>query len=71
MALGGPDRRPGHRRGRGQEGIDAWKGDNCCLPLPSAEFGEAGTATDAGCADDCCQTDLADLAMPAVRRETT
>jgi divalent metal cation (Fe/Co/Zn/Cd) transporter len=50
-----------------KEGIDAWKGDNCCPPLPAAELGDAETATDAGGADDCCQTDLA---MPAVRPET-
>lgn len=42
-----------------KEGIDAWKGDNCCPPLPSSELVDAGTSTEAGCDDACCQTDLA------------
>ncbi len=42
-----------------KEGIDAWKGDNCCPPLPSSQLVDAGTSTEAGCADACCQTDLA------------
>jgi len=50
-----------------KEGIDAWKGDNCCPPLPINQLGDADASTDAGCADDCCQTDLA---MPALRQET-
>jgi divalent metal cation (Fe/Co/Zn/Cd) transporter len=49
-----------------KEGIDAWKGDNCCPPLPINNLGDADTSTEAGCADDCCQTDLA---MPVLRRE--
>jgi len=50
-----------------KEGLDAWRGDNCCPPLPRAEFVDEGTATEAGCGDDCCQ---ADLANPAMRPET-
>jgi divalent metal cation (Fe/Co/Zn/Cd) transporter len=50
-----------------KEGLDAWKGDNCCPPLPSSQLVDEGTATEAGCGDDCCQ---ADLANPATRPET-
>ena len=50
-----------------KEGIDAWKGDNCCPPLPSPELVDAGTATEAGCGDECCQ---ADSANPAACSET-
>lgn len=50
-----------------KEGIDAWRGDNCCPPLPSSQLGDADTSTAAGCADDCCQTDLA---TPVLRQET-
>jgi divalent metal cation (Fe/Co/Zn/Cd) transporter len=50
-----------------KEGVDAWKGDNCCPPLPSSQLVDADTSTEAGCADDCCQTDLA---SPTVRQET-
>lgn len=40
-----------------KEGIDAWKGDNCCPPLPNRGLVDAGTIAEAGCADDCCRTD--------------
>ena len=50
-----------------KEGIDAWKGDNCCPPLPSKDLLDADTSTEAGCADDCCQNDLA---IPTLRQET-
>lgn len=49
-----------------KEGLDAWKGDNCCPPLPSNELVDAGS-TEAGCAEDCCH---ADLVIPTVRQET-
>jgi divalent metal cation (Fe/Co/Zn/Cd) transporter len=50
-----------------KEGIDAWKGDNCCPPLPSSQLVNAETSPEAACADDCCQTQLAD---PVLRQET-
>jgi divalent metal cation (Fe/Co/Zn/Cd) transporter len=40
-----------------KEGIDAWKGDNCCPPMLSPEIMDAGTSAEAGCADDCCEVD--------------
>lgn len=49
-----------------KEGIDAWKGDSCCPPLPISQLGDAAASVDAGCADDCCHTDLA---TPTVRQE--
>jgi divalent metal cation (Fe/Co/Zn/Cd) transporter len=51
-----------------KEGVDAWKGDNCCPPLPSNELVDTDTATEAGCADDCCQTDLAIPTVGPVRK---
>lgn len=51
----------------GKEGIDAWKGDNCCPPLPIIEFVNTDTSTEAGRADECCQTELV---TPTVRQET-
>lgn len=50
-----------------KEGLDAWKGDNCCQPLPSSQLVDAETSTEAGCADDCCESDLT---LPAVGQET-
>lgn len=49
-----------------KEGLDAWKGDNCCAPLPRNELVDADASTEAGCADDCCQIDRA---IPTVRQE--
>lgn len=49
-----------------KEGLDAWKGDNCCPPLPANQLPDTGTAVDVGCADDCCQSDLGN---PAVRQK--
>jgi len=49
-----------------KEGLDAWKGDNCCPPLPSSQPVDPGTSTEAGCDNDCCQTDLT---MPTIRQE--
>jgi hypothetical protein len=50
-----------------KEGIDAWRGDNCCPPMPSNGLVDAGTSAAVGCADDCCQTDLA---KPVLRQES-
>lgn len=49
-----------------KEGIDAWEGDSCCPPLPINQPVGAETSTEVGCADDCCQSDLA---MPVLRQE--
>jgi divalent metal cation (Fe/Co/Zn/Cd) transporter len=50
-----------------KEGADAWKGDSCCPPSPSNELVDGGVTVEPGCADDCCQTDLA---LAAARQET-
>lgn len=43
-----------------KEGFNAWEGDNCCPPLPSRHIEGADASIDAGCADDCCRSNLAE-----------
>ncbi len=38
-----------------KEGVEAWKGDNCCAPAAVAFSGEAEAAS--GCDDGCCARD--------------
>jgi len=49
------------------EGVEAWKGDNCCPPLPPNEPVDPDATIEAGCADECCYNDLA---LPGVREGT-
>jgi divalent metal cation (Fe/Co/Zn/Cd) transporter len=40
-----------------REGIEAWRGDNCCTPAAAAFTTDTAAGTDSGCDDDCCAHD--------------
>ena len=50
-----------------KEGLEAWRGDGCCVssPLDGAGF------SDDACADDCCTTPAVRTASPRSRRSRT